>query len=177
MGNKIVFFDTTFINLKTLENGNVEILCNPPYDETKLVIQRSNPKFVELYNSLKCITAYTFKIDTFGLYNYLLDISEPIVHILNGVVINFLNVNKEFLPNYKFKEQMYEIVFKNMYNIRILVNAEQKDLFALGNKYKICYVKYVIPELYMCQNFVQDQEVYQVSSIDYKYVSDLMYRL
>jgi len=110
-----------------------------------MILKRTHPNFIQLYNKLKIGSTYDFKCsDWIFTYNEIINITECQNYIIYDIIMGFLDIQNEIptLNNYE------EIITKNNITKRLLINKNIKEDVIIGEKYVINYVKKIGDDFY-----------------------------
>ena len=144
MGSAQSSIETTIVDVWS-GVGEIRVECSPRIFELPLILEKSHPNFIELYNKL-CI-ASTHKIilqsTPFGATCIIDDIQPLLIHYMCDIVKGFLDISIE----YKDFSQYKQVVFINdTSNNRLLINKSEP--LAVGSCYSIYYRKAFGNDLY-----------------------------
>lgn len=114
-----------------------------------MILKRTHPNFIQLYNKLKIGTTHNFKCSNWIFsFNEIIDICDCQNHIIHDIILGFLDIQNEIstLNHYE------ELVTKNNITKRLLINKNIKEDININKKYKINYVKKIGDDFYVVTN-------------------------
>jgi hypothetical protein len=125
-----------------------EIYCDESMNS--MILKRTHPNFVQLYNKLIIGTTHNFKCSNWIFtYNEIINITECQNYIISDIIMGFLEIQNEIpiLTHYE------ELITKNNITKRLLINKNIKQNILIGEKYEICYIKKIGDDFYNVTNF------------------------
>jgi hypothetical protein len=135
--------EATVVSIESYKNF-VLIEYDALYDDDYLMLKKSNPNFINLYNVLHIGKTYLFeykqpKIISLRDEGIIVDIRDPSIRFIINKIEGFLNITNEY-P--KIKTHPFEIKFcGKQKNKRLLVTITQQNQMKINGLYKIKFQK------------------------------------
>ncbi len=147
--------ETTVKSINEHSKLSFKIECNPKLkgnmnDKRCFYLKRAHTNFINLYNKIKFNETYKFTYECNGEYAIIIDITEPEIHTISGIVNGFIDISTEFV----FLNDKCEIIFSNnCTGRRIILPKETTKNIVVGKAYTFQYIKDYAANLYAAKTY------------------------